>query len=169
MAESEKQPERLLDVAALTEAEQAKRIQLFAVMLGAFPVARNQDLEVTLDGYVTLTADIPIGWLTQAIKRLMMHPDTVFAPTVGKIREQSAIEIIRTKRLGDGKDPDRSDTGITKCPAEQIDHWISQARRLLKLPAITPAASAVYIPAELEEKVAAIGGRTIDDSEAPDG
>ena len=156
MAESEKQPERLLDVAALTEAEQAKRIQLFAVMLGAFPVARNQDLEVTLDGYVTLTADVPFGWLVQAIKRLMMHPETVFAPTVGKIREQSAIEIIRTKRLSDGKDPDRSDTGITKCPAEQIDHWIGQARKLLNLPEITPASSAVYIPSELDAAITRI-------------
>ena len=156
MAESETQRGQLLDVAALSEAEQAKRIQLFAVMLGAFPVARNQDLSVTLDGYVTLTADIPIGWLTQAIKRLMMHPDTVFAPTVGKIREQSAIEIIRTKRMADGKDPDRSDTGITKCPAEQIDHWIGQARKLLKLPEIGPASSAVYIPAELSEAMTRI-------------
>lgn len=157
MVESETQPERLLDVAALTEAEQAKRIQLFAVMLGAFPVARNQDLEVTLDGYVTLTADVPMGWLVQAIKRLMMHPDTVFAPTVGKIREQSAIEIIRTKRLSEGKDPDRSDTGITACPAHQIDHWIGQARKLMKLPEIAPASSAVYIPNELDAAIARIG------------
>ncbi len=125
-------------------------------MLGAFPVARNQDLEVTLDGYVTLTADVPFGWLVQAIKRLMMHPETVFAPTVGKIREQSAIEIIRTKRVSDGKDPDRSDTGITKCPAEQIDHWIAQARKLLKLPEITPASSAVYIPSELDAAITRI-------------
>ena len=160
MAESETQPERLLDVAALTEAEQAKRIQLFAVMLGAFPVARNQDLEVTLDGYVTLTADVPMGWLVQAVKRLMMHPDTVFAPTVGKIREQSAIEIIRTNRVVKGKDPDRSQTGPTHVPAEKIDYWIAEGRRVMSLPAITPASAAVYIPSELDAAIARIEAGT---------
>jgi hypothetical protein len=129
---------------------------VFAVMLGAYPVARNQDLEITLDGYVTLTADIPLGWLAHAVRRLMMHPDTVFAPTVGKIREQAAIEIIRTKRLAEGNDPDRSLTGPTHVPADKIDHWVARARRIEGLPAVTPAASAIYIPAQLEEKITAL-------------
>lgn len=124
-------------------------------MLGAYPVARNQDLEVTLEGYVTLTADVPLGWLTTAIKRLMMHPETVFAPTVGKIREQSAIEIIRTSRAAEGKDPDRGERGgVVQCQAEHIDHQIARARRLMNLPEIAPASSAVYLPAELEQKLA---------------
>lgn len=165
---SRKRSEGLHDVAALSEMETAKRIELFAVMLGAFPVARNQDLEVTLEGYVALTADVPLGWLTTAVQYLMMHPATVFAPTVGKVRERSAIEIIRTSRIADGKDPDRGERGITHVAPEHIDHQIARARRLMDLPAITPAASAVYVPAELEAKIAALGARIVDDSEAQD-
>lgn len=132
-------------------------------------MARNQDLEVTLEGYVTLTADVPLGWLTTAIKRLMMHPETVFAPTVGKIREQSAIEIIRTSRAAEGKDPDRGERGgVVQCQAEHIDHQIARARKLMKLPEIAPASSAVYLPPELEERMARIGEGESDGDQGSD-
>ena len=111
---------------------------------------------MTLDGYVALTADIPFGWLDHAVRRLMLQPATIFAPQVGKIREQAAIEIIRTKRVVAGENPDRSQTGLTHVPADRIDHWIARARQIEGLPKITPASSAVYIPPQLEATVVAL-------------
>lgn len=146
--------------------ETAARLSLFAAMFDAYPRARNQDPETTIEAYLDLTADIPLGWLAQACKFLMMHPDTIFIPPLGRIRQRAAIEIIRTKRAKDGNDPDRSQIGTTSVQADKIDWWIAQGRRVEGLPAITPASSAVYIPAELEEAFARIGTGIIDDSDA---
>ena len=141
-------------VTVLPEEETAKRIQLFATMLGAFPVARNQSLEITLDGYLVLTADIPLGWLATAVKRVMLHPDTIYAPAIGQIRQAAAIEITRSRRVAQGDDPDRQGNGKpVACPAEHIDARIAWARQVVGLPEIAPASTAVYRPPELAEGI----------------
>lgn len=158
------QERRLLSVlpesAALSLEDTKARLSMFAAMLDAFPRARSQEAKTTIEAYLDLTADIPIGWLGMALKFLMLHPETTFIPTIGKLRERAAIEIIRSNRLAHGKDPDRNDRGITTVAAHHIDHWIHQARQLMNLPEIAPASSQIYIPAELQDSIAQIEAGT---------
>lgn len=120
-------------------------------MLDAFPRAKSQSAETTIEAYLELTADIPLGFLVVACKRLMFA--TTFLPTIAEIRQRAATEIIRAKRKAEGKDPDRGDRGVVNCPEHQIDHWIARAREVEGLPEIPAATSEVYLPAPLEAQL----------------
>ncbi len=68
--------------------------------------------------------------------------------------------LVGTSSYGSGivgtSNPDRSQSGLTHVPAEKIDYWIAEGRRVVNLPAITPASAAVYIPSELDAAIARI-------------
>ena len=143
--------------------ETERRIKLFAGMLGASAMAGNQDLEVSLEGYLELTADIPLRWLIQAVQREMMRPGP-FAPSIGDVRSRAALEILRSWRVQLGKNPDVQDDGRpVVCPEKHVDHWVGRARQLEGLPEIPQATTSVAaLPAGWEErlKLRAIGGES---------
>jgi hypothetical protein len=133
---------------------------MYAAMLDAFPRARTQDAETTLEAYLELTADIPLRWLVAACRRLLLQ--TTFLPTIAEIRNRASVEVVRSWRVQAGKDPDRSDLGKpTTVGDEWVDHWIARARKIEGLPEIpAPTTAIVPLPEGWEERVGRIGTGT---------
>lgn len=143
----------------LEPAETRARLALFGQLLGSKPMATNIDLELTAEGYLNLTADVPFRWLHLSIRWHLLDPIQRFAPTIGEIRQRAALEVLRAWRVHLGKDPDRQDDGrLVGCRPENVDVWIGRARKVEGLPEIAGPTSAVgLLPEGWEERIKAIG------------
>lgn len=139
--------------------ETRARLALFGQLLGSKPVATNIDLELTAEGYLNMTADLPYRWLALSLRWHMLDPANRFAPSIGDVRKRAALEFLRAWRLHHGKDPDRQDNGQPVTLADSnIDEWIKRARKLEGLPEIPAAVSAIgLLPEGWEERIKQIG------------
>lgn len=144
---------------ALEPNETRARLALFGRLLGSYPVATSQDLELTVEVYLEMTADVPFRFLSVAVGRLMLDPETRFAPRVGEVRQRSALEVCRSWRQVLKKDPDRQDDGKpVVVPGRAVDFWITKARQLEGLPEIpAPSSTIAQLPEGWEDRLKAIG------------
>lgn len=143
----------------LEPAETRARLALFGQLLGSKPMATNIDLELTAEGYLNMTADLPYRWLQLSIRWHLLDPIQRFAPTIGEIRHRAALEFLRAWRSQNGDDPDRQGDGRpVHLEPGRIDLWIGRARKAEGLPEIAGPTSAVgLLPEGWEERIKAIG------------
>lgn len=121
------QSERSRDSA---DRELVARVTLFKQVMAMLSLGgRTGEEDMALEGYVRATADIPYTWLRHTLAKLVKEQREPFMWPVGEIRFQVTREIIRAKRVAEGKDPDRSDTGLMVAPKiRDQEHWLDHAR-----------------------------------------
>lgn len=138
----------------LSTEETKARLTLLAALLGSKPVATSQDLEVTGETYLNLTADIPLRWLTVSVRWHLLDPSR-FGPSIGEVKTRAMTEFLRSMRSAKGLDPDRGNNGqVVQCSATNVDHWIGVARKADDLPEIpSPTSTVVALPEGWEKRI----------------
>ncbi len=102
-------------------------------LFSMYPVSRNQNLDLAMEGYVEVLRSLPWRWVSVAIRALSEDPDLTFAPPVGKIRAETARQFRRAWRSQRGKDPDRDELGHPLA-LNDPDRWLLEARARAGLP-----------------------------------
>ena len=102
-------------------------------LFSMYPVSRNQNLDLAIEGYVEVLRSLPWRWVSVAIRALSEDPDLTFAPPVGKIRHETARQYRRSWRAHRGRDPDRDELGHP-LGLNDPDRWLLEARARAGLP-----------------------------------
>ncbi len=137
--------------------------KLFAM----FPVGRMQNLDLAIEGYVEALRSLPWQWVSVAIGAVIQDPALVFAPPVGRIRQETALQYMRAWRARKGRDPDRDELGHPVGCADP-ERWLGLARDAAGLAPVRLVASidGEAEPLRLEEAIrdnALVGGHTDDE------
>lgn len=93
--------------------EQRERATILARFCALFPATR--DAEVTVDVYRAETADIPLPWLVEGLRRFRDVPDQEFLPSLPLVRRACAEAIRDARRRA------RGDSGYAASPQAALD------------------------------------------------
>jgi hypothetical protein len=106
--------------------DKIERVQTFTKLFSLFPLSQGQEIEAAIRSYMDLTADIPIRWVRKALWELVTNRNRDFAPSIGAIRAQTAIEIRKKWREVQGFDPEPWTAHGNE--TLEINRWVDIAR-----------------------------------------
>ena len=142
-----------------SSSELRERALLFSQVIGMSAMSGNRDEDVTVQGLVEFTVDIPLDLLRHTVKLLVTERTEPYVPAVGLIRQRAALEVRREHRRREGKDPDKGDSGYPlQVPSvERIPHYVNMAREWVGLPRVVEHPTYAQLPDGVKQLTEGIG------------